>query len=153
MNWFYTYQPFEQSFACRRTTGHDIPHPLFQLRQPQLLRDFCRCHSARDVLLVGEDKEQRFFHLTVENDAVQLLSRLVYPCAVVGVDDEDEALGAGEVVTPERADLILAADVPDVELDVLVGDGFDVEADGGDGGDVLVEFKFVEDCWKDCSCQ
>ena len=138
MEYFCTYQPFEQALACRRTTRHDIPHPLFQLRQPQFLRDFCRRHGAGDVLLVGKDKEQRLFHLAVEDDAVQLLSRLVDPCAVIGVDDEDEALGAGEVVAPERADLVLAADVPDIELDVLVGDGFDVEADGGDGGDVLV---------------
>lgn len=32
----------------------------------------------------------------------------------------------------------MAADVPDVEFDVLVGYGFDVEADGGDGGYVGV---------------
>jgi hypothetical protein len=49
-------------------------------------------------------------------------------------------------VAPERADLVLPADVPHVEFDVLVGDGFHVEADGGDGGYVLVEFEFVEDC-------
>jgi hypothetical protein len=48
-------------------------------------------------------------------------------------------------VSPQRADLVLAADVPDVELGVLVGDGLDVEADRGDGSDVLVEFELVED--------
>lgn len=50
-----------------------------------------------------------------------------------------------EVVSPQGTDLVLAADVPDVELCVLVGDGLDVEADGGDGGDVLVELELVED--------
>ena len=48
-------------------------------------------------------------------------------------------------MTPKRTDLVLAADVPDVELGVLVGDGLDVEADGGDGGDVRVELELVED--------
>lgn len=48
-------------------------------------------------------------------------------------------------MTPQRTDLVLAADVPDVELGVLVGDGLDVEADGGDGGDVRVELELVED--------
>lgn len=52
-----------------------------------------------------------------------------------------------EVVSPQRSDLVLAADVPDVELGVLVRDGLDVEADGGDGGDVLVELELVEDGW------
>ena len=51
-------------------------------------------------------------------------------------------------MSPQRADLVLAADIPDVELCVLVGNGLDVEADGGDGGDVLVELELVEDCWR-----
>lgn len=46
----------------------------------------------------------------------------------------------------------MAADVPDVEFDVLVGDRLDVEADGGDGGYVLVEFEFVEDGWEGVKC-
>ena len=48
-------------------------------------------------------------------------------------------------MAPERADLVLSTNVPDVEFDVLVGHGFDVEANGRDGGDVLVELEFVED--------
>jgi hypothetical protein len=75
------------------------------------------------------------------------LSRLVDSCAVVGVDDEYEALGTGEVVAPEWSNLVLPTYVPHVELDVLICYCFDVEADGGDGGDVLVQFEFVEDCW------
>ena len=42
-------------------------------------------------------------------------------------------------MTPEWADLVLAANIPNVELCVFVGYGFYVEADGGDGGDVLVQ--------------
>ena len=52
-----------------------------------------------------------------------------------------------EVVSPQRADLVLASDIPDVEFCVLVSDCLDVEADGGDGRDVLVELELVEDCW------
>jgi hypothetical protein len=50
-------------------------------------------------------------------------------------------------MSPQRTDLVLAADIPDVELCVFVRDGLDVEADGGDGGDVLIELEFVEDRW------
>ena len=39
---------------------------------------------------------------------------------------------------PQRPNLILPSHVPDIELDILIGDGLDVEADGGDGGDVGV---------------
>lgn len=45
---------------------------------------------------------------------------------------------------PQGTDLVLATDIPDVEFDILVGDAFHVEADGRDGGDVLVEFQLVE---------
>ncbi len=45
----------------------------------------------------------------------------------------------GKVMPPKRPNLILPSHVPHVELDILVRDGLDVEADGGDGGDVGVE--------------
>ena len=52
-----------------------------------------------------------------------------------------------EVMSPEGTDLVLAADVPDVEFGVFVCDGLDVEADGGDGGDILVKLELVQDGW------
>jgi len=39
---------------------------------------------------------------------------------------------------------LLTTDVPNGEGDVLVFDGLDVEADGGDGGDDLAEFELVK---------
>lgn len=48
-----------------------------------------------------------------------------------------------EVMSPQRPDLVLASDVPDVELGVLVRDGLDVETDGRDRGHVLVELELV----------
>jgi hypothetical protein len=54
----------------------------------------------------------------------------------------------GEVMSPQRTDLVLAADVPNIEFCVLVRHGLDVEADGGNGGDVLVELELVEDSWR-----
>jgi hypothetical protein len=51
-----------------------------------------------------------------------------------------------KVMSPQRPDLVLTSDIPDVEFGVLVGDGFDVEADGRDGSHVLVEFELVENC-------
>ena len=51
----------------------------------------------------------------------------------------------GRGAPPERADLVLASDVPHGEVDVLVLDGLHVEADRGDGGDDLAEFQLVQD--------
>jgi hypothetical protein len=52
-----------------------------------------------------------------------------------------------EVVSPQGSDLVLTAHVPNVELGVLVGHGFDVESHGWDRRDVLVELELVEDCY------
>jgi len=52
-------------------------------------------------------------------------------------------------VSPQRTNLVLTTDIPDIELYVLVGDTLDVESDGGDSGYVLVELQLVEDCYRD----
>lgn len=46
---------------------------------------------------------------------------------------------------PQRPNLILPSHVPNVELDILIRDRLDVEADSRDGGDVGVELELVED--------
>lgn len=50
--------------------------------------------TSRYILLIRKDKQQGLFHLPVQNYAMEFLPRFVYSCAVVGVDDEDQSLGA-----------------------------------------------------------
>lgn len=52
-------------------------------------------------------------------------------------------------MSPEGSDLVLTTDVPDVELDILVGHALDVESDSRNGSHILVaKFEFVENSWK-----
>jgi len=60
---------------------------------------------------------------------MQLLLRLIYPLSILAIHDEHQALGTCVVVSPKRTDLILPSYVPHVELDILICDGFHVEAD------------------------
>ena len=76
---------------------------------------------------------------------MELIAGLANTVAIVGVDDEDDTLGVLVVVAPERANLVLAADVPHGERDVLVLDSLDVEADGRDGRHDLTKLELVED--------
>ena len=62
---------------------------------------------------------------------MQLLLCLVYPLSVLTVHDEHETLRPRVVVSPQRPDLILAADIPDVELHILVCYGLDIEPNYG----------------------
>lgn len=80
------------------------------------------------ILLVGKDKENGISELVLVEHALKLLSGLNDTVAIVGVDDEDDALSVLEVVPPQRSDLVLTTDIPHGELDVLVLYGLDVEA-------------------------
>ena len=80
------------------------------------------------ILLVGKDQEDGVPELVLVQHALQLLPGLDNTVAIVGVDDEDDALRVLEVMPPEGPDLVLATDVPHGELDVLVLDRLDVEA-------------------------
>lgn len=102
-------------------------------------------HGVGEVLLVGEDQDDGVLHLPVVDDPVELLPRLVDPVPVGTVHHENQPLGAGVVMSPERPDLVLAAHIPHVELDILVGDRLHVEPDGGDGGDGLSQLQLVQD--------
>ena len=51
------------------------------------------------------------------------------------------------VMPPQRPNLVLTADVPDIKLDVFVRYSLDVEPYGRDGRNRLVEFEFVKDGW------
>ena len=97
----------------------------------------------RNILLIRKHKQQRILHLAILYYALQLPHRLVQARLVIAVHHEDQALRAGEVMPPERSDLVLPAHIPDIEFGVLVGHGLDVESDGGDRGDVSLELELV----------
>lgn len=104
--------------------------------------------TAGEVLLVRKYEQETVLHLPVAQYARQLLPSFVYPLPVlrgrrqeesakVGasrgrsdlrVDHEDQTLGPGVVVPPERTNLVLTTDIPNVELDVLVRYRLNVEA-------------------------
>jgi hypothetical protein len=79
------------------------------------------------ILLVGKDQEESISQLVLVEHALQLLTGLDDTVTIVAVDDEDDTLGVLEVMSPERTDLVLTADIPDGELNVLVLDSLDVE--------------------------
>jgi hypothetical protein len=83
--------------------------------------------THRQILLVGENQEKGVPQLVLVEHALQLLTSLGDTVTIVAVDDEDDALGVLEVVSPQRPNLVLATDIPHGELDVAVLDGLDVE--------------------------
>ena len=88
---------------------------------------FASDEAYGQILLVGEDEEKSVPQLVLVQHALELLTRFNNTVAIVAVDDEDDTLGVLEVMPPQRTDLVLTADVPHGELDVLVLDSLDVE--------------------------
>jgi hypothetical protein len=102
--------------------------------------------TIAEVLLVGEDENDGVAHLTVIDDPMQLLPRLVDSIAVGGVDDKNERLSARVVMSPKRPNLVLTSHIlkappsfqnhpfmsstthPNIEFNILVCDRFDVES-------------------------
>jgi hypothetical protein len=96
--------------------------------QAKLVGDLGCVHGVGQILLVGEDEEESVTELVLVEHALELLTGLDNTVAIVGVDDENDTLGVLEVMSPERADLVLSTDIPHGELNVLVLDSLDVEA-------------------------
>jgi hypothetical protein len=77
---------------------------------------------------------------------VELIPGFDNTVPIIAVHNKDETLGVLEIMPPQRPDLVLTPHIPDGEADVLVLHGFNIESDGGDGGDDLAELELVEDC-------
>lgn len=104
-----------------------------------------RGHTARGILLIGKDQQQRVLHFTVVDDPVKLNGSFLHALRVAGVNHENQSLCTGVVVSPEGSNLVLTTDIPDIELDILVSHAFDIESNCRNGGDVLVaEFELIE---------
>lgn len=101
-------------------------------------------HRVGQILLVGEHEQHCIAQFVLLQHAVQLLFRLHDTLAIVRVDHKDEPLRVLEVVAPERANLVLATDVPHGEADVLVLDRLNVEPDRRNGGDNFAQLQLVQ---------
>ncbi|KAI7498797.1 ADP-ribosylation [Hortaea werneckii] len=119
------FETFVQTVTGGGASGLDVLFALGALPQAvetQLVRNLGRVHRVRQILLVGEDQQERISQLVLVQHALQLFAGLNDTVTVIAVDDEDDTLGVLEVVPPQRSDLVLSTNIPDRELDVLVLD-------------------------------
>jgi len=137
-------EAFVETVPGSGARGLDVPIALTERVQTQLVCDLGCVHRLGKILLVGEDEEDGVPEFVLVQHPVELFLGLAHSLSVVAIHHEDQPLRVLEVVPPEWSDLVLTADVPDGEGNVFVLDGFDVEADGRDGGHDLSEFQLVE---------
>lgn len=103
---------------------HSVLHPV------SLTCRICRLAvpTYRKILFVGKHQQKGITKLVLVQHALQFLTGFDDTISVVGVNNEDDALGVLEIMSPKRSDLVLSTDIPHGELNVLVLNSLDVEA-------------------------
>ena len=85
----------------------DVPRPLTEALQTELIGDLRGVHGVGQILLVGKDEEESVTKLVLVKHALELLACLRDTFSVVGVDNEDDSLSVLEVcagsVSEERS--------------------------------------------------
>lgn len=75
----------------------DVPCSLTKALETQLVRDFRSIHRIGQILLVGEDEQERIAQLVLVEHPLQFLACLGYTFSVIRVDDENDTLCVLEV--------------------------------------------------------
>merc|ERR1712032_1663260 len=114
--------------------------------ETELLSHFRCSHRIREILLIRKDEYHRVPHLIFIQHLCELFTCILDTITVVAVDHKDEPLCASVVVSPQWADLVLAADIPYSEADVLVLDSLHIETYRRDSCDHFTKFQFVKNC-------
>merc|ERR1719230_2051845 len=104
-------ETFVQPIPCGCAGRLYIPISISKSRKPQLLLYLMGLHCFRQILLVRKYENYGIAHLPVVDDPVQLLPRLINPVPICAIHYENEPLGAGVVMPPERSNLVLSTHV------------------------------------------
>lgn len=86
-------------------------------------------HTSRQVLLIRENQQQTLLHLPIAQYPMKFLLRLVDSFPILTINNKNEPLCSGVVVSPERSDFVLSSNIPYIKFNVLVRYGFYIETD------------------------
>mmetsp|Transcript_6977 Transcript_6977/g.13780 ORF Transcript_6977/g.13780 Transcript_6977/m.13780 type:complete len:213 (+) Transcript_6977:154-792(+) len=135
---------FVQTITGSRASSLDVPLAAHFLKT-ESLGDLLHLQGMGEVLLIRKYKNNSIPKLIFREHLVEFFLSHVQTLLIVGIDHEDNSLRVLVVMPPKRADFVLTSDVPDSEVDVLVFNRLDIEADGRDRCDDLTELQLVED--------
>jgi hypothetical protein len=89
--------------CCSFGRSHQSTHLAGSLVQPEMVAELLLRDSTRGIDLVAEDEERHLGELLDGEQAVELGLALRETLEVGGVDEEDDTVDLGEVITPETA--------------------------------------------------
>ncbi len=150
-------EAFIEAVTTSRTCCLNVPVAVSQRVKSELVSNLRRIHSIWQILyndrhlikkisskfkslwvdvflfaicylFVGKYKQDSVAKFVFLEHTMQFVTCLPHTFTIIAVNDEDETLCILEIVAPQRSNLVLTADVPHSEADVLVLDGFNVES-------------------------
>lgn len=113
-------QTLVQSSSVCGAASLDKPFAVAHAWQSEFLGEIGDVHSVRKILLVGKHEHGGVSKLLLRQHLLQFVASFGNTIAIVAVHNVNKALGVLEVMSPQRADLVLTSDIPHSELDVLV---------------------------------
>lgn len=138
-------ETFVDAFAGHCDRSFDVMRILCDVGKVELLADLMDRHAPGMVLLVRVHKQLGVSQLLVLEKSRELFGSFRDAESIGRIDDKDDGVRVLQVEFPKRSQLALSADIPCRELDVLVLERLDVEADGRDRRHGFSEFEFVKE--------
>jgi len=134
---------FVQTITGSGSCGLDVPGALAETVKAELVSNLGGVHGIRQILFVGENQKKSIPQFVLVEHALQFLASFNYTITIVAIDYEDNSLGVLEIMSPERTNLVLTTNIPNRELNVLVLDSLDVEANSWDRCDNFTKLQLV----------
>jgi len=78
-------------------THLNVPSSLSEPMKSELIGDLCGVHRVGQILFVGENKEESITELILVQHPLELFTGLRHTLTIVGVNNENDALGVLEV--------------------------------------------------------
>merc|ERR1712216_544378 len=138
-------EAFKESITGCCACVLEVPLTVLQVMQAKLVHHLGRSHGIRQILLVRKHKDHGIAHLILLQDLCEFFACILDTVTVIAINYKDQALSICVIVPPQLTDLVLAADIPDIEVNVLVLNGLDIEANGWDRCHHLTQLQLVQD--------
>ena len=79
----------------------DVPRPLPEALETELVSNLRCIHGVGQILLVGENKKQRITKLILVQHALKFLTSFRNTFTIIGVNNENDSLGVLEICKGE----------------------------------------------------
>ena len=99
----------------------DGPCSVLNLHEGQAVHDLLSFEGELQVLLVGKHQQRHVLEVVLAQKALELLNALLQSHLVGGVNHIDETVSVLIVVLPVGADSLLTTNVPNIQLEAVLG--------------------------------